>query len=43
MFKTNSDYQKKLLKRWAPVLEKGAPIDSVEKKLVVAQCVENTR
>ena len=43
MFKTNSDYQKKLLKRWAPVLEKGAPIDSVEKKLVVAQCLENTR
>ena len=43
MFKTNSDYQKKLLKRWAPILEKGAPIDSVEKKLVVAQCLENTR
>ena len=43
MFKTNSDYQKKLLKRWAPILEKGAPIDTVEKKLVVAQCLENTR
>jgi len=43
MFKTNSDYQKKLLKRWAPILEKGAPIESVEKKLVVAQCLENTR
>lgn len=43
MFKTNSDYQKKLLKRWAPILEKGAPIDSVEKKLVMAQVLENTR
>lgn len=43
MFKTNSEYQKKLLKRWAPVLEKGAPIDSVEKKLIVAQVLENTR
>ena len=43
MFKTNSDYQKKLLKRWAPVLEKGAPIESVEKKLVMAQVLENTR
>lgn len=43
MFKTNSDYQKKLLKRWAPILEKGSPIDTVEKKLVVAQCLENTR
>lgn len=43
MFKTNSDYQKKLLKRWAPILEKGAPIESVEKKLVLAQCLENTR
>lgn len=43
MFKTNSDYQKKLLKRWAPILEKGAPIESVERKLVVAQCLENTR
>ena len=43
MFKTNSEYQKKLLKRWAPMLEKGTPIDSVEKKLIVAQCLENTR
>ena len=43
MFKTNSDYQKKLLKRWAPILEKGAPIESVEKKLVMAQVLENTR
>ena len=43
MFKTNSDYQKKLLKRWAPILEKGAAIDSVEKKLVMAQVLENTR
>lgn len=43
MFRTNSDYQKKLLKRWAPILEKGTPIDSVEKKLIVAQCLENTR
>ena len=43
MFKTNSDYQKKLLKRWAPVLEKGAPIESVEKKLIMAQVLENTR
>ena len=43
MFKTNSEYQKKLLKRWAPVLEKGAPIESVEKKLVMAQVLENTR
>ena len=43
MFKTNSEYQKKLLKRWAPILEKGAPIDTVEKKLVVAQVLENTR
>lgn len=43
MFKTNSDYQKKLLKRWAPILEKGAPIDSVEKKIVMAQVLENTR
>ena len=43
MFKTNSDYQKKLLKRWAPILEKGAPIESVEKKLVLAQVLENTR
>lgn len=43
MFRTNSDYQKKLLKRWAPILDKGTPIDSVEKKLIVAQCLENTR
>lgn len=43
MFKTNSDYQKKLLKRWGPILEKGAAIDSVEKKLVLAQVLENTR
>ena len=43
MFKTNSEYQKRLLKRWAPVLEKGAAIDSVEKKLVLAQVLENTR
>ena len=43
MFKTNSEYQKKLLKRWAPILEKGAAIDSVEKKLVLAQVLENTR
>lgn len=43
MFKTNSDYQKKLLKRWAPILEKGTPINSVEQKLVLAQCLENTR
>ena len=43
MFRTNSDYQKKLLKRWAPILEKGTPIDTVEKKLIVAQCLENTR
>ena len=43
MFKTNSDYQKKLLKRWAPILEKGAAIDTVEQKLVLAQCLENTR
>ena len=43
MFKTNSDYLKKLLKRWAPILEKGAAIDSVEKKLVMAQVLENTR
>ena len=43
MFKTNSDYQKKLLKRWAPFLEKGMPIESVEKKLIVAQVLENTR
>ena len=31
MFKTNSEYQKKLLKRWAPILEKGAAIESVDK------------
>jgi len=43
MFKTNSEYQKKLLKRWAPILEKGAAIDSVEQKLVLAQVLENTR
>ena len=43
MFRTNSDYQKKLLKRWAPILEKGAAIDTVEKKLALAQCLENTR
>lgn len=43
MFKTNSEYQKKLLKRWAPILEKGAAIESVDKKLVLAQVLENTR
>ena len=43
MFRTNSDYQKKLLKRWAPILEKGTAIDTVEKKLALAQCLENTR
>ena len=43
MFKTNSDYQKKLLKRWAPILEKGAAIESVDQKLVLAQVLENTR
>lgn len=43
MFKTNSEYQKKLLKRWAPILEKGAAIESVDQKLVLAQVLENTR
>lgn len=41
----NSNYQKKLLKKWAPILEcKDAPeIDSMSKKVTLAQILENTR
>lgn len=41
----NSAYQKKLLKKWAPILEaKDAPeIDSMSKKVTLAQVLENTR
>ena len=41
----NSNYQKKLLKKWAPIIEcKDAPeIDSMSKKVTLAQILENTR
>lgn len=43
MIRTNSEYQKKLLKRWAPILEKGEAIGSLEQKITLAQVLENTR
>ena len=40
---TNSEYQKKLLKKWGAILESGSTrIGSVQGKLTVAQLLENT-
>ena len=36
-------HQRKLLKKWAPILESGAPIQSEATKVVLAQVLENTR
>lgn len=38
-----SGHQRKLLKRWAPILESGEKITSEQTKLVLAQVLENTR
>ena len=40
---TNSEYQKKLLKKWGAILESGSTrIGSVQGKLTVAQLLEHT-
>lgn len=36
-------HQRKLLKKWAPILEAGAPIQSETTKVALAQVLENTR
>lgn len=38
----NSNHQKKLLKKWAPILESGKAIESDYTKLALAQVLENT-
>jgi hypothetical protein len=38
-----SGHQRKLLKRWAPILESGEKITSENTKTVLAQVLENTR
>lgn len=38
-----STHQRKLLKRWAPILESGEKITSENTKVVLAQVLENTR
>lgn len=39
----DSFHQRKLLKKWAPLLEAGAPIQSDSVKIALAQVLENTR
>jgi hypothetical protein len=39
----NSNHQKKILKKWAPILESGKAIESEYTKLALAQVLENTR
>ena len=36
-------HQRKLLKKWAPILEHGKAIASESQKVVLAQVLENTR
>lgn len=36
-------HQRKLLKKWAPILESGTPIQSESTKVALAQILENTR
>lgn len=38
-----TNHQRKLLKRWAPILESGEKITSENTKIVLAQVLENTR
>lgn len=35
--------QRKLLRKWGPILESGTPIQSETTKMVLAQILENTR
>lgn len=39
----DSQYQRRLLKKWAPILESGSRIDSDHTKTALAQVLENTR
>jgi hypothetical protein len=39
---TEQTYSQQLLKKWAPLIEAGAPIDSVEKKVALAKVLEST-
>ena len=36
-------YQRRLLKRWKPILESGKTIESTSTKVALAQLLENTR